>query len=207
MLTPAAATRLWPIDFHQKGNAPAPLPAGLGAGGAGFLFFPRRTLPRTKSTWRCPDRRRGPPQSPGRVRPSGLPASRRHRPQRIQQLIDMGYEMKDVGDYNMAVGGIAAIYLDKESGISFLVEINRPEPCSRGGGQRRHRTCRSPCPGRWRRFRPRPCCYLLLFVLLVVVAAASVFFKSRMSMVTPIIFAACAVVTLVAPHQSGAARC
>lgn len=34
----------------------------------------------------------------------------------IQQLIDMGYEMKDVGDYNMAVGGIAAIYLDKESG-------------------------------------------------------------------------------------------
>lgn len=40
--------------------------------------------------------------------------------------------------------------------------------------------------------------YLLLFVLLVVVAAASVFFKSRMSMVTPIIFAACAVVTLVA---------
>ena len=28
----------------------------------------------------------------------------------------MGYEMKDVGDYNMAVGGIAAIYLDKESG-------------------------------------------------------------------------------------------
>ena len=34
----------------------------------------------------------------------------------IQQLIDMGYEMKDVGDYNMAVGGIAAIYLDKETG-------------------------------------------------------------------------------------------
>lgn len=40
--------------------------------------------------------------------------------------------------------------------------------------------------------------YLLLFVLLVIVAAASVFFKSRISMVTPIIFAACAVVTLVA---------
>lgn len=34
----------------------------------------------------------------------------------VQQLIDLGYEMKDVGDYNMAVGGIAAIYLDKDSG-------------------------------------------------------------------------------------------
>jgi len=40
--------------------------------------------------------------------------------------------------------------------------------------------------------------YLLVFVLLVVVAVASVFFKGRMAMVTPIIFLACAVVTLVA---------
>ena len=40
--------------------------------------------------------------------------------------------------------------------------------------------------------------YLLLFVLLVVVAVASVFFKNRVAMVTPMIFVACAVVTLVA---------
>lgn len=40
--------------------------------------------------------------------------------------------------------------------------------------------------------------YLLLFVLLAIVAVVSVFFKSRMTWVTPTIFAACAVVTLVA---------
>ena len=37
-------------------------------------------------------------------------------PDVVQKLIDLGYEMNDVGEYNMAVGGIAAIYLDKESG-------------------------------------------------------------------------------------------
>ena len=31
----------------------------------------------------------------------------------------MGYEMKDVGEYNMAVGGIAAIYLDRDNGIFY----------------------------------------------------------------------------------------
>lgn len=40
--------------------------------------------------------------------------------------------------------------------------------------------------------------YLLLFVMLVVIAVASVFFKSRMVAVTPIMFVACAIVTLVA---------
>ena len=40
--------------------------------------------------------------------------------------------------------------------------------------------------------------YLLLFVMLVVVAVASVFFKNRVAMVAPVIFVACAVVTLVA---------
>lgn len=34
----------------------------------------------------------------------------------VKAMQDYGYELKDVGDYNMAVGGIAAIYLDKESG-------------------------------------------------------------------------------------------
>lgn len=37
----------------------------------------------------------------------------------VAQLEAMGYVMKDVGDYNMAVGGIAAIYLDKENGKFF----------------------------------------------------------------------------------------
>lgn len=40
--------------------------------------------------------------------------------------------------------------------------------------------------------------YLLLIVLLAIVAVASVFFKSRVTWVTPVIFGACAVVTLVA---------
>lgn len=40
--------------------------------------------------------------------------------------------------------------------------------------------------------------YLLLFVLLVVVAVASVFFKGRMDRVTPCVFVACAIATLVA---------
>ena len=31
----------------------------------------------------------------------------------------IGYEMKDVGEYNMAVGGIAAIYLDRDNGIFY----------------------------------------------------------------------------------------
>ena len=39
---------------------------------------------------------------------------------------------------------------------------------------------------------------LLLIVLLAIVAVASVFFKSRMTWVTPVVFLACAVVTLVA---------
>lgn len=34
----------------------------------------------------------------------------------VAQLEAMGYKMKDVGEYNMAVGGIAAIYLDRENG-------------------------------------------------------------------------------------------
>ncbi len=40
----------------------------------------------------------------------------RFDPELVKQLEALGYEMKDVGDYNMAVGGIAAIYLDKETG-------------------------------------------------------------------------------------------
>ena len=39
---------------------------------------------------------------------------------------------------------------------------------------------------------------LYLAVLLAIVAAASVFFKNRMELVTPVIFHACAVVTLIA---------
>lgn len=34
----------------------------------------------------------------------------------VKALEDYGYTLKDVGDYNMAVGGIAAIYLDKQAG-------------------------------------------------------------------------------------------
>ena len=37
----------------------------------------------------------------------------------VSQLEGIGYEMKDVGEYNMAVGGIAAIYLDRENGIFY----------------------------------------------------------------------------------------
>ena len=37
----------------------------------------------------------------------------------VQALIDMGYELNDVGEYNMSVGGIAAIYLDRENGIFY----------------------------------------------------------------------------------------
>lgn len=40
--------------------------------------------------------------------------------------------------------------------------------------------------------------YLLLIVMVAVVAVASVFFKSRLTWVTPVIFLACAIVTLVA---------
>lgn len=37
----------------------------------------------------------------------------------VAALEAMGYTMKDVGEYNMAVGGIAAIYLDKENGTFY----------------------------------------------------------------------------------------
>lgn len=37
----------------------------------------------------------------------------------VQALIDMGYEMNDVGEYNMSVGGIAAIYLDRDNGVFY----------------------------------------------------------------------------------------
>ncbi len=37
----------------------------------------------------------------------------------VADLEALGYEMNDVGDYNMAVGGIAAIYLDRENGIFY----------------------------------------------------------------------------------------
>ncbi|MEG2203951.1 MAG: gamma-glutamyltransferase, partial [Oscillospiraceae bacterium] len=43
----------------------------------------------------------------------------RFDPETVKALEAYGYEMKDVGEYNMAVGGIAAIYLDKETGKFF----------------------------------------------------------------------------------------
>ena len=41
----------------------------------------------------------------------------RFDPDLVAQMEGIGYEMKDVGEYNMAVGGIAAIYLDRDNGI------------------------------------------------------------------------------------------
>lgn len=43
----------------------------------------------------------------------------RYPAETIKALEDMGYVINDVGEYNMAVGGIAAIYLDKEAGIFY----------------------------------------------------------------------------------------
>ena len=40
-------------------------------------------------------------------------------PELVEQLEGIGYEMNDVGEYNMSVGGIAAIYLDRESGTFY----------------------------------------------------------------------------------------
>ncbi len=37
-------------------------------------------------------------------------------PDVVSALEEMGYEMKDAGEYNSSVGGIAAIYLDKDAG-------------------------------------------------------------------------------------------
>ena len=37
----------------------------------------------------------------------------------IDALEAYGYEIKDVGEYNSAVGGIAAIYLDRENGVFY----------------------------------------------------------------------------------------
>ena len=54
----------------------------------------------------------------------GLPRPGEHRaarfdPDLVAQMEGIGYEMKDVGEYNMAVGGIAAIYLDRDNGIFY----------------------------------------------------------------------------------------
>ena len=43
----------------------------------------------------------------------------RFDPDLVAQMEGIGYEMKDVGEYNMAVGGIAAIYLDRDNGIFY----------------------------------------------------------------------------------------
>ena len=37
----------------------------------------------------------------------------------LDAIIDMGYTITDVGDYNMAVGGVAAIYIDRKTGILY----------------------------------------------------------------------------------------
>ena len=43
----------------------------------------------------------------------------RFDPDLVAQMEGIGYEMNDVGEYNMAVGGIAAIYLDRDNGIFY----------------------------------------------------------------------------------------
>lgn len=43
----------------------------------------------------------------------------RFAPETVKALEGFGYKIKDVGEYNMAVGGIAAIYLDKETGTFY----------------------------------------------------------------------------------------
>lgn len=43
----------------------------------------------------------------------------RFDPDLVAQMEGIGYEMKDVGEYNMAVGGTQPIYLDRDNGISM----------------------------------------------------------------------------------------
>jgi gamma-glutamyltranspeptidase/glutathione hydrolase len=37
----------------------------------------------------------------------------------IDAITGMGYSISDVGDFNMAVGGVAAIYIDNKAGIFY----------------------------------------------------------------------------------------
>lgn len=43
----------------------------------------------------------------------------RFDPDTVKAMEDYGYELKSVGDYDSAVGGVAAIYLDREAGIFY----------------------------------------------------------------------------------------